>query len=149
LLRLARFNCESGAEPAGGKRFRGLPSPAAAGCVASLAVLRSDLAASWLGLESHAVQHFAFLWAPVGTLTAALLMVSRFSYPHLTRQVLRGRGRFRFIVQVVLALSIVAVVPHVAFFLVFWSYALASPVRSALVSLRRGAAPEEQQTALH
>jgi CDP-diacylglycerol--serine O-phosphatidyltransferase len=147
VLRLARFNCESAAESSSAnKRFRGLPSPAAAGCVASLAVLRSDLAASWLGLESAAVQQFACVWAPLGTLTVALLMVSRFSYPHLTKQVLRGRGRFPLIVQIVLAVAMVAVVPHVAFFLLFWTYALSAPVRYLLGQARRSAQPERTAT---
>src|SRR5438552_10995733 len=40
ILRLARFNIESTLEPTNQKRFRGLPSPGAAGSVASLAILR-------------------------------------------------------------------------------------------------------------
>jgi CDP-diacylglycerol--serine O-phosphatidyltransferase len=142
ILRLARFNCENTADPAAGKRFRGLPSPAAAGCVASLAVLRSDLAASWLGLGSPAVQQFATVWAPLGTLAAALLMVSRFSYPHLSKQLMRGRGRFPLIVQAVLAVAIFAVVPHLAFFLLFWAYALFSPLRYLVAQTRRRPHPE-------
>lgn len=143
VLRLARYNCESGTDATPNKRFRGLPSPAAAGCVASLAVLRSDLAASWLGLESVAVQQFACVWAPLGTLVAALLMVSRFSYPHLSKHVLRGKGRLSMIVQVVLALAVVALLPHLAFFAIFWGYALFSPLRSLVARNRREPRAEE------
>src|SRR5438552_18337625 len=40
ILRLARFNVENSPDPAAQKRFKGLLSPAAAGCVASLCSLR-------------------------------------------------------------------------------------------------------------
>src|SRR5262249_4385625 len=39
VLRLARFNVENSTDAASHKRFRGLPSPGAAGCLASLAIL--------------------------------------------------------------------------------------------------------------
>jgi len=42
VLRLARFNVENSPDPVSHKRFKGLPSPAAAGCVASLAILRGN-----------------------------------------------------------------------------------------------------------
>jgi CDP-diacylglycerol--serine O-phosphatidyltransferase len=142
VLRLARFNIENSPDPASHKRFKGLPSPAAAGCIVSLAVLRSDMTATWTGLSNHAVQDFVSIWAPLGTLIAALLMVSRLSYPHFTRQLLRGRRRFRFVVQAVLILAVVALAPHLALFLMFWSYALLAPVRYVLLHLRRQAMPE-------
>jgi CDP-diacylglycerol--serine O-phosphatidyltransferase len=42
ILRLARFNVENTTEASGHKRFRGLPSPGAAGCLASLAIVRGE-----------------------------------------------------------------------------------------------------------
>jgi CDP-diacylglycerol--serine O-phosphatidyltransferase len=146
VLRLARFNIENTPDNNNHKRFKGLPSPAAAGCVASLAVLRSDLAASVLGLESQLIHGFVRIWAPIGTLIVALLMVSRFSYPHLGRQLLRGRHQFRLIVQFVLVLAVVAMVPHLAFFLLFWAYALMGPVRHVIVRMRRQAVAEHTPT---
>jgi CDP-diacylglycerol--serine O-phosphatidyltransferase len=142
VLRLARFNTENSPDPGAHKRFKGLPSPAAAGCVASVAVLRSDLLAHRLGLESQFFHTFVNIWAPIGTLVVALLMVSRFSYPHFGRQLIRGRHQFRLIVQVVLVVAIVALVPHLAFFLLFWAYALMGPLRYLLVQIRRRALPE-------
>ena len=142
VLRLARFNIENTPDAASHKRFKGLPSPAAAGCVVSLAVLRSDLAASVLGLESRFIHEFVRIWAPIGTLVVALLMVSRFSYPHFGRQLLRGRHQFQLIVQIVLVATVVAVVPHLAFFVLFWAYALLAPLRYVIVQLRRRAIAE-------
>ena len=50
ILRLARFNVENSPDPASHKRFKGLPSPGAAGCVASRAVRdfpKADSAPHW------------------------------------------------------------------------------------------------------
>ncbi len=96
VLRLARFNLENSPDAASHKRFKGLPSPAAAGCVVSLAILRSS---TWSGLNPEMMHSFVRVWAPLGTLAAALLMVSRVSYPHVTKQVLRGRRPFSVLVQ--------------------------------------------------
>jgi len=137
VLRLARFNVENTPDPASHKRFKGLPSPAAAGCVASLAILRADLASYWAGVDPYVLQAFVRFWAPVGTLIVALLMVSRLSYPHFTRQLLRGRRQFQFVVQAVLVLAVIALTPALAFFLLFWAYALLSPIRHVLLQMRR------------
>lgn len=142
VLRLARFNTENSPDATSHKRFKGLPSPAAAGCVASVAILRADLGASWSGLDPHVLQGFVRIWAPIGALVVALLMVSRFSYPHFGRQLLRGRRQFQFVVQAVCVLAIVALTPHLAFFLAFWAYALIGPVRAAVLQSRRRVVPE-------
>jgi CDP-diacylglycerol--serine O-phosphatidyltransferase len=142
VLRLARFNTENTPDPASHKRFKGLPSPAAAGCVASLAILRSDLSLGLSGLDPSVLQGFVRIWAPLGSLVVALLMVSHFSYPHFGRQLLRGKKQFQFIVQIVLVVAIVALTPQLAFFLIFWAYALLGPVRSVMLQLRRRGVPE-------
>jgi CDP-diacylglycerol--serine O-phosphatidyltransferase len=142
VLRLARFNTENTPDPSSHKRFKGLPSPAAAGCVVSLVVLRADTAYDWTGLPAHAVQAFVRVWAPLGTLMVALLMVSRFSYPHFTRQLLRGRRQFHFVVQAVVVLAVVALAPQLAVFLMFWSYALLAPARHLVLHARRQTVPE-------
>jgi CDP-diacylglycerol--serine O-phosphatidyltransferase len=121
VLRLARFNLENSPDPASHKRFKGLPSPAAAGCVASLAILRST--------PGETMATIVHVWAPLGTLIAALLMVSRVSYPHITKQILRGRRSFSVLVQVVLALFLIALMPSLACFLLFWGYALSGLLR--------------------
>jgi CDP-diacylglycerol--serine O-phosphatidyltransferase len=141
VLRLARFNVENSPDPASHKRFKGLPSPAAAGCVASLALLRAELPSAWVGLNETAVRYFVTVWAPFGTLLVALLMVSRLPYPHFTKQVLRGRHSFRFVVQIVLLVFLIALTREVAVFLVFWVYALQAPVRHVLFRKLRASLP--------
>jgi CDP-diacylglycerol---serine O-phosphatidyltransferase len=129
VLRLARFNMETTPDPASHKRFRGLPSPAAAGCVVSLALLRSTPGS---GLSAETMAALVRIWAPLGTLIVALLMVSRVPYPHITKQILRGRRSFSVLVQVVLALFLVALVPWLACLLLFWGYALSGLLRYIL-----------------
>ncbi len=132
ILRLARFNIENTPDTSSHKRFKGLPSPAAAGCVASLAILRSELPLTYPVFDEAFVRTFVRVWAPLGTLAVALLMVSRLPYPHFTNQLLRGRRPFRVIVQAVMVVFVIALVPDLAFFFLFWGYALYSPARVAL-----------------
>ena len=138
VLRLARFNMENSPDPASHKRFKGLPSPAAAGCVVSLAILRAAPSV-WggSGLNGEMLQMFVRVWAPLGTLLAALLMVSRVAYPHITKQILRGRRPFSVLVQVVLALFVIGLTQELAFFLLFWGYAVSGLIRHLLFRLAR------------
>ncbi|MGH7224072.1 MAG: CDP-diacylglycerol--serine O-phosphatidyltransferase [Gemmataceae bacterium] len=135
VLRLARFNLENSPDAANHQRFKGLPSPAAAGCVVSLAILRST--PPWNSANSATMSAFVDVWAPLGTLLAALLMVSRVSYPHITKQILRGRRSFSVLVQVVLALFLIARMPSLACFLLFWGYALSGLLRHILFRIVR------------
>jgi CDP-diacylglycerol--serine O-phosphatidyltransferase len=129
ILRLARFNVENTPDPASHKRFKGLPSPGAAGCLASLALLRGEAAASWLNLDPDRLEVLVKVWAPFGGLLVALLMVSRVPYPHATKQLLRGRRHFSHLVEVLLLVCLLVVTREVALFLVFWGYAVSMPIR--------------------
>lgn len=143
VLRLARFNIENTPDPASHKRFKGLPSPAAAGCIASLALLRGSLDHHWTTLDTHLLRGCIMAWAPLGTLVVALLMVSRLSYPHFTKQLLRGRKHFGHLVRVILAVCLLAILREFALLLVFWLYALLFPLRYAVLrSLRHQRLPK-------
>jgi CDP-diacylglycerol--serine O-phosphatidyltransferase len=142
VLRLARFNLENSPDPASHKRFKGLPSPVAAGCVASLAMLRSGIAFDWTNLDAALVQAWVRVWAPLGTLAVALLMVSRLPYPHLTKQLLRGRRHFSYLVRIVLAVTLIVLMRELSFLLLFWGYALSVPTRYLVTrSFRRNRVP--------
>jgi CDP-diacylglycerol---serine O-phosphatidyltransferase len=130
LLRLARFNIETALDPNNQKRFRGLPSPGAAGCVASLSILRSsEQFQHWATLNPDLMRNVLELWATLGGLTVALLMVSRVPYPHLTKQILRGRRPFRHLVQIIVAVCVILLIWELALVLLFWIYALGMPLR--------------------
>jgi CDP-diacylglycerol--serine O-phosphatidyltransferase len=147
ILRLARFNIENTPDPASHRRFKGLPSPAGAGCIASLAVLRSLPAGNWAGLDPDLVRGVVKYWAPIGGLCVALLMVSRVSYPHLTKGVLRGRRHYTYLLRIILVVFVLALAQQLSILIVFWGYALTFAVRHAiLVSQRRRSEAAEGTT---
>ncbi|MBI3406843.1 MAG: CDP-diacylglycerol--serine O-phosphatidyltransferase [Planctomycetes bacterium] len=150
ILRLARFNVENSPDPTSHKRFRGLPSPGAAGCLASLAILRGAFPGTLGQLWPEAnppqihdtVSQLVEVIAPVGALVVALLMVSRVPYPHVTKKILRGRRHLGHLIQILLAAFVILLVRELALVVIFWAYALAMPLRYALVrNLRREALP--------
>ena len=134
IVRLARFNVETGLDAESHRYFRGLPSPAAAGCLASVAVFRYELHTSGMpGLEPATLLPYLRFFAHVLPFLAAgiaVLMVSNFRYPHFVNQSLRGRRPFRMLVSAVLFAAIVFVaVPGLVLVLAFWSYAVVSLLR--------------------
>ena len=133
MLRLARFNVETGPELDDHQAFSGLPSPAAAGVVASLVLLYSDLVPE---LQQGPVPDAARIASPiiifalpVITVAIALLMVSRIPYRHLVSQYVRGRRPFAHVVRVVILLLLLILKPQLTLAIAFLSYALASAVR--------------------
>src|SRR5262249_35315477 len=133
ILRLARFNVENTPDPASHRRFKGLPSPAGAGCIVSLAILPSLPAGNWAGLDPDVVREVVKYWAPLGGLCVALLMVSRVAYPHLTKQVLRGRRHHTYLLRIILVVFVLALAQQLALVIVFWGYALTFAVRHGLI----------------
>jgi len=142
ILRLARFNVENTPDPASHRRFKGLPSPAGAGCIVSLAILRSLPAGNWAALPPDAVREVVKYWAPLGGLAVALLMVSRVSYPHLTKQVLRGRRHYTYLLRIILIVFVLALAQQLSLLIVFWGYALTFAVRHAIILIRRRHFPD-------
>ncbi len=150
-LRLARFNVDNNPDPATHKRFRGLPSPGAAGCVAALAILRGEfpgaLAARLKDFDPDSarlmVTRTVEILSPVGALVVALLMVSNVPYPHVTGKIFRGKKHVGHIIQVLLAAFILLMIRPLAPLLVFWIYAFLFPLRSLLLRhLRSEPEPE-------
>jgi CDP-diacylglycerol--serine O-phosphatidyltransferase len=136
LLRLARFNVDNTPDPASHKRFKGLPSPGAAGCLATLAIFRGsfpNLAEIYrLDIAREDLAHFAQraveAVSPLVALVVALLMVSRVPYPHVTKQIFKGKRHVGHLIQVLLTLFIFVMIRQVALLIVFWGYALGVPL---------------------
>lgn len=120
ILRLARFNVES---VEGSKNFKGLPSPAAAGCIASLAIVRGTVVDRLPNWDPVLIENIVEGWATAGAALVALLMVSNISYPHLTKKMLRSKRRGP-ITLVPIALVIGIVLREYALVVMFWAYAL-------------------------
>jgi len=119
LLRLARFNVANVHDESAHMEFSGLPTPAAAGCVAALPIMRAELVGS--DLETSAVWAIATL-LPFATLLLAVLMASRVSYPHVVNQTLSGRRPYSHLIKVVFAGVAIALIRELALAIVFWGY---------------------------
>jgi CDP-diacylglycerol--serine O-phosphatidyltransferase len=134
-LRLARYNVESNRVSAPGhvtKVFRGLPSPGAAGVVASLVLLRHE----------YGIRHAVSLLAdPLVYVLAAglpvlgLLMISRFAFPHVVNRYLGGAKSPFAIVILLLAVVLIVEQPYASLAGIFVGYALSGPVIGASAKL--------------
>ena len=135
VLRLARFNVESGDSSKADRSFCGLPSPAAAGTVASFPLMV-------FGLKSLDITAQDILWdgfnawvdwvvarsLPVITLLVACLMVSRVRFPDTVRYFVRGRHNVAYLIKVVFAVAVIFVMPQFAVPLLFGWYTFSTPV---------------------
>ncbi|MBC8356035.1 MAG: CDP-diacylglycerol--serine O-phosphatidyltransferase [Planctomycetes bacterium] len=134
LLRLARFNVELDDDD-DHDWFRGLPTPAAAGTLASFAVAlpavqrlvadTSSEAQQQLGLQIMVVTKYAL---PVLTVALAWLMVSRIRYPHIVSQLAHGQWRFFNLVRLVFVAVALFTVHELALPLVLCYFALGRPL---------------------
>jgi len=115
-LRLARFNVSPGRYRG---RFEGMPSPAAAGCVASTQWFVSFLRDNGVSFE---VPEFAVAG---GVALLGLLMVS--PIPYRSGKELDLRHSFGTLVMVVIALALIVQEPSVTLFVIGVVYALSGP----------------------
>ncbi len=136
-LRLARFNVEIDLpEESDHSSFKGLPSPAAAGTVASLVILHQHL----LTGQSAAAWYTALGLVAV-TLMAALAMVSTLRYVHILNRYLRGRAPFEYLVVAVILILAFSIVPELSLAVGCVFYALTAPVAAILRRLAGIPAP--------
>jgi len=106
-LRLARFNAITDEDESSHQAFQGLPSPAAGGFIAALAVLyyslRSD--GSEFGRLANYLEPIMdglLYGVPFVAVVLALLMISNVPYPHMFNRLLQGYGPFEQLVTVML-----------------------------------------------
>lgn len=110
-LRLARFNVSKAV--VGKAYFQGLPSPMAAGIVASSVLAFRDL--GWEANRSELLLGITFL--------LGFVMVTNFRYRSFKDLDLKRRLPFKYLVYGVFLVSIVAIRPEVMLFVVFLTYA--------------------------
>lgn len=142
LLRLARFNVETGEEDSH-DYFTGLPSPAAAGTIASFALAWPGLE-RWSALSDYALVRLAseflissmMVTLPLLSLLLSWLMVSRVCYGHVVNRWIARRYRFYQLSRAALIIIAVLTVHELAVPLVFCMYAL-GPAWEALWKQRR------------
>ena len=143
VLRLARFNVETD-EDDSHSHFSGLPSPAAAGTVASFPIMIYGIKRLGIGNPESLWEHFAtwisavtVIIMPIATFAVACLMVSRIRYVHLFNQLVRGKRNGRHIIQLVLAIAMILVIPELSAPLLFGWFAFASPVKAGWFRLMK------------
>jgi len=112
ILRLARFNMETGIEEEDHEAFRGLPSPAAAGQVATLIILDESL-----GAHRPLVGIMPFIG-----LGAGLLMVSRVPYVHMGNRLFKGQRPYTHLVTLIVLCIFMAFSYKLALACLFTSY---------------------------
>ena len=156
ILRLARFNVET-EEDDSHDGFSGLPSPAAAGVVASFPIAVYGIK-KLIDPTNESISKFALeagLWLdqavdqvlPLVTLAVACLMVSRVRYSHVFNQLFTGRRNRGHLIQIVFTVAVVFITRELAVPLLFCYFAFASPVRAiwqglVLPRFRRDAEPQ-------
>jgi CDP-diacylglycerol--serine O-phosphatidyltransferase len=136
VLRLARFNVETD-EDDSHAFFSGLPSPAAAGTVASFPIMvfglkrledtQNDL---WWERFADWLDPVTVKMLPLITFAVACLMVSRVRYVHLFNQLVRGRRNRQHLIQLVFAMAVIFVMPQMSAPLLFCWFAFAAPIKA-------------------
>ncbi len=119
-LRLARFNTQVGASDK--RYFQGLPSPAAAGVIASMI---------WLKFWKFEYFDFGIVslsyYIGVGiTIVCALLMVSNVRY-YSFKELDSKKASFRFLLAIVLSFIVLLSKPNIFLFTGFFVYMLSGP----------------------
>ena len=121
-LRLARFNTQVGI--ADKRFFQGLPSPAAAGVIASMIWLKIWTFASF---DSEVISLGYYLGAGI-TILCGLLMVSNVRY-YSFKELDSKKASFRFLLLIVLSLIILMYKPNIILFTGFFLYLLSGPLK--------------------
>ncbi len=109
-IRLARFNVENEEDESAHMSFVGLPSPAAAGVVASLVIFHQETLPELFAKGSQAYlvcENAIFYTLPVLTLALAVLMVSRIRYPHVVNQYMKGKKPLAYLLMCMLAVGLI------------------------------------------
>jgi len=119
-LRLARFNTQVGI--ADKRYFQGLPSPAAAGVIASMIWLKIWTFASF---DSNVISLGYYLGAGI-TILCGLLMVSNVRY-YSFKELDSKKASFRFLLLIVMSLIILTYKPNIILFTGFFLYLLSGP----------------------
>ena len=136
IMRLARYNVEAETESGVGNFFRGLPSPAAAGAIATFAIAMPDVMFLVNNADpqqqriGNVICDVSMVLVPLLTFALACLMVSRVPYPHLGKQLAgRSKGRKNFVrlVQILFAIVGILMFRELALPVIFLYYLCASP----------------------
>lgn len=119
-LRLARFNTQ--VSSADKRYFQGLPSPAAAGVIATMIWLKIW---TYAFFDSDVISIGYYLGAAI-TIICGLLMVSNVRY-YSFKELDAKKASFRFLLAIVLSLIVLLYKPNIVLFTGFFLYMLSGP----------------------
>ncbi|MHB0959153.1 MAG: CDP-diacylglycerol--serine O-phosphatidyltransferase [Pirellulaceae bacterium] len=146
ILRLARFNVQKD-EHAPTHVFRGLPTPMAAGMIASFAIAAPSLMELTDVLLPEATQAWAWqvntatmVIVPLMTGVLAWLMVSHIRYPHLAGALARRRS-FSQLVELVFAMVVALTLKEFALPVLFGCYVFLPPINQLRLRAMARTAP--------
>jgi CDP-diacylglycerol--serine O-phosphatidyltransferase len=125
-IRLARFNVENEEDETAHMDFIGLPTPAAAGVLASLVVYYESLAVH-LPADSmiFIVSEYIIMYLlPFITIGVAVLMISRVNYPHVFNHYLKGRKPLTNLVWALITIGLIIWFLQTALVVCFCGFAL-------------------------
>ncbi len=127
LIRLARFTVETTPDEKSHLEFQGLPSPAAAGVIAtSLIPWNGNAFKDWpMLLKIANVLPNAL---PVMAFIVGVLMVSRIRYAHVVNRIFRGFRPFVTLIELALVAIFLVAFYEFAIFATFVAFALTGPV---------------------
>ena len=131
-IRLARFNVENEEDESAHMSFEGLPTPAAAGVIASMIIFYEGLIAPWTVHESlffEIVEGVIIYALPFVTIAVAGLMVSRVVFPHLFNQYFKGRKPMTNLLLALISICLIVWVHEWALLICFCGFALAGSVK--------------------
>jgi CDP-diacylglycerol--serine O-phosphatidyltransferase len=131
-IRLARFNVENEEDETSHMVFMGLPTPAAAGVIASIVIFYQDLMPFILEKNSNLfwfLENAIISMLPFVAFGVAILMISRIRYPHIANQYLKGKKPFNHLVWVLILLGFLVWNLQLALIIVFVGFALTGCVR--------------------
>ena len=160
LLRLARFNVENSPEEDAHLCFKGLPSPAAAGCVASLVifqnyVLKAEQAElKWISENLFSIESMktfvtaiSYILPFLGVFLGFTMVSSRLKFEHVGSRIFGRSHSWEFFVSLIFAALLLAIVPEVFLPLAFIGYLVWTPVMFLfrLVFFGRGSSQEDEE----
>lgn len=156
-IRLARFNVENEEDESAHMSFVGLPSPAAAGVIASLVIFHQETVPDFLthpgrdwtgGLVSFLLDDLVIYALPVLAIGLAVLMVSRIRYSHVINQYIRGKKPFAHLIRALLFFGLVIWSRQVALVVIFCGFAASGFLRWFYYRIvRRGRQATEESAA--
>jgi CDP-diacylglycerol---serine O-phosphatidyltransferase len=141
MLRLARFTAENEPDEEAHLAFKGLPTPGAAGCMASLVIFYSyvaefqkkelQLLSGFIDPETlkRGVGCIPWILPPLALVLGYTMVSNRLVFEHVGSRLFSRKHSFDFFVYLIFGVIVAAVVPEILLPILFFGYLLHAPVR--------------------